>query len=129
MSDYERREIDRTNSTDAAPRTGLPVTGEIGSEGGSFADPTGQVATFHDAVEQVREDRAAESPASQAVRSEDAGAPGGFVRYPTEAPADPSAPAVALEASGRAWRTGLIGAAAGFALGIVIHRFSRRPPY
>ena len=32
--------------TDDRANTKLPVTGEVGSEGGSFADPTLQIAPF-----------------------------------------------------------------------------------
>jgi hypothetical protein len=33
-------------NTDDHRRASLPVTAEVGDEGGSFADPTAQVATF-----------------------------------------------------------------------------------
>ena len=33
----------------------LPVTAEVGGEGGSFADPTIQVPTFHDDVARTDE--------------------------------------------------------------------------
>ena len=33
----------------------LPVTGEVGAEGGSFADPTIQVPTFHDDLPRTEE--------------------------------------------------------------------------
>ena len=34
--------------TDDRANTKLPVTGEVGSEGGSFADPTLQIAPFEE---------------------------------------------------------------------------------
>ena len=36
------------SGTDDRADKKLPVTGEVGSEGGSYADPTYQVATFHE---------------------------------------------------------------------------------
>ena len=36
------------SGTDDRADKRLPVTGEVGSEGGSYADPTMQVPTFHE---------------------------------------------------------------------------------
>ena len=55
----------------------LPVTGEVGSEGGSFADPTLQVSTFEGDL----------GTNAQAVEPEGAESDERDVtKYPTEAP-------------------------------------------
>jgi hypothetical protein len=58
----------------------LPVTAEVGGEGGSFADPTQQVATFDGDVanaDTTGEDRVA----SDVIESDTAD---GMRKYPTE---------------------------------------------
>ena len=116
-----------THLPDRAER-GLPVTAEVGSEGGSYADATAQVATFlgdvarHDgagsrgsaAAHAIHRDAAAqESPTS------------GMVRYPTEAPLAPAVAGGRWLGTGH-WRAGLIGAAAGAAFALVIARLLNR---
>lgn len=44
------------SKTDDRADKKLPVTGEVGSEGGSYADPTLQVAQFEGELGQVAED-------------------------------------------------------------------------
>ncbi|CAN5421174.1 hypothetical protein BH23ACI1_BH23ACI1_08280 [soil metagenome] len=99
----------------------LPVTAEVGSEGGSFADPTTQVATFEDDVARGVGHGGVGSVATQASRMHEVQAAGGgqsrpasdgIVRYPTEPPSSPSASG-GRRTSGIDWRTGLAGAAAG----------------
>lgn len=108
----------------------LPVTAEVGSEGGSYADPTYQTATFGD----ENEPRTIERPQSDvgygvdfaSVRSGGVGsAPGpdaGMIRYPTEPPAPPAA-IEGWKARPR-WQSAAAGAAAGFA-GAALVRFLR----
>lgn len=103
--------------TDDRTEGQLPVTGEVGSEGGSFADPTVQVATFEGDV--ARSGRSERSTAGQAVRSEDTA---GMVRYPTEPPHPPSA-TEGRRLGGVDWRAGLAGAAVGALMAMA---FSRR---
>lgn len=55
----------------------LPVTGEVGSEGGSFADPTYQVATFDQDL-----GRKAEAVEPDKVESD----ADDVIKYPNEAP-------------------------------------------
>jgi hypothetical protein len=99
----------------------LPVTAEVGSEGGSFADSTTQVATFEDDVARGSGHGGASSSATQASRMHEVqaarggqGRPAsdGIVRYPTEPPSSPGA-SEGRRTSGIDWRMGLAGAAAG----------------
>lgn len=57
----------------------LPVTGEVGSEGGSFADPTLQVSTFEQDLERLGTDAQAVEP--EAVEPDKA-----VTKDPSEAP-------------------------------------------
>jgi hypothetical protein len=75
----------------------LPVTAEVGGEGGSFADPTIQVATFENDLRRGG-GPAAESPGvTQAGQIDDAAGgdatgPGpdeGLIRHPSEDPSQP----------------------------------------
>lgn len=102
----------------------LPITAEVGSEGGSYADPTYQVATFGDETEPrtidpagVQSDAAGEGVDFASVRGGGAGTapdPGaGMVRYPTEPPVPPAA-REGWKAGSR-WRSIAAGAAAGAA--------------
>lgn len=100
------------SGTDSRTAPKLPVTGEVGSEGGSFADPTIQVATFEGDVARTRAPAHREAPE----------ATGGFVRYPTEMPDSPGA---AGPRRGFDWRTGLAGAAAGVLVAMAAARFRR----
>lgn len=78
------RTDDRTNPS-------LPVTAEVGGEGGSFADPTGQVASFEGDLDRVESDGDSET-ASRPVRSESVSAnagddvKAGTARFPNEKP-------------------------------------------
>jgi hypothetical protein len=107
----------------------LPVTAEVGSEGGSFADPATQVSTFEGDVTRVRGRGGASSTATQGIRLaeiRDAGASAaaGIVRYPTEAPDGPAAPGA--RTSGIDWKMGIAGAAAGAAVAMVVSRLRGR---
>jgi hypothetical protein len=109
----------------------LPVTAEVGSEGGSFADPTHQVSTFEGDIERTTGRGGASSSATQALRSGGIGGTGaspasaadGILRYPTELPHTPSA-----SQGGRAWKMGLAGAAAGAAVAFALSTLRRRTP-
>lgn len=50
------------SDTDDRADKKLPVTGEVGDEGGSFADPTLQVATFEQDLERVGTEAPAVGP-------------------------------------------------------------------
>jgi hypothetical protein len=116
------------NRTDDRADKSLPVTGEVGGEGGSFADPTHQVSTFRGDIERTGGAGGSASAATQAShRDQMSGSDPdrGMIRYPTE----PPSPAGATE--GRrigtgAWRHGLIGAAAGAAVAFGITRLRNR---
>lgn len=109
-------------TTDDRRSQPLPVTNEIGSEGGSYGDPTMQVNTFQEPQKDAREPGigGAGSAAAYAIRRDDIvaseeGRPEGIVRYPTEAPDSPS--------RRPSWAgPGLVGAAAGFAIGMIAAR-------
>lgn len=121
------REHGRTD--DRRDRT-LPVTEEVGSEGGSYADPTSQVATFGGHGAPPTMDRESLSSASgeaidrAAVNEGGVGAaPGpesGMVRYPTEPPLPPSA-RQGRKAAPR-WKPAAIAAAAGAAAAFLWRR-------
>jgi hypothetical protein len=102
QSKPERGTDDRTEGR-------LPVTAEVGSEGGSYADPTVQVATFDGDVERLRGHGGAGSHAAQEARGMDApaGDDGGMLRYPTESPDAPADP----RRRRFDWRSGAAGAA------------------
>jgi hypothetical protein len=114
------------------PEKKLPVTGEIGSEGGSYAEPANQVATFSgpaspnvppaDAV--AGQMSIATDTAARGIESGDDTA-SGIIRYPTEPPSPPDA-REGRKMSGHPWRTGLIGLAAGTAAWIGVSRIRRR---
>jgi len=114
----------RSRSDDRHDST-LPVTAEVGSEGGSFADPTYQVATFGgDDARPASDDRVGPPPVAGEATDFDAAArsgigagpdpAAGMVRYPTEPPAPPSA-APGREAAAPRWRTKTVAAAVGAA--------------
>lgn len=106
----------------------LPVTSEVGSEGGSFADPTHQVATFSGPANPnvSSPDRASRDPlAGTSVGAADDDTRSGMLRYPTEPPSPPDA-RESRRVGGHAWRTGLIGLAAGAAAVIGISRLRQR---
>jgi hypothetical protein len=117
-----------------APR----VTGEVGSEGGSYADPTLQVATFSGPADPnvgpidaaagnfpIETQVAAVGSMTGPEIADPNETGSGIVRYPTE----PPSPAGAREHrrfGGHPWRNGLIGAAAGAAVLVGLSRFRRR---
>jgi hypothetical protein len=113
----------------------LPITAEVGGEGGSFADRTMQAETFSGPAGVLREQGhgGASSAATYAVRQDyTSGNPiqtepgtAGTVRYPTEPPMPPSA------TEGRRfgdlnWKAGLIGAAAGAGAAVVAAMLRKR---
>jgi hypothetical protein len=124
-----------TRTDDRADRV-LPVTAEIGSEGGSYADPTYQVATFGGPLDQTEGSGGTASVATQATRGAEIAGGGlsagpdpaeGMVRYPTESPSNPVGnPPHTDPRSGLNWRGGLIGAAAGLAGAALVGGLSRR---
>jgi hypothetical protein len=65
------------------------VTGEVGGEGGSFADPTAQVATSRGRLDYIKDEDQVD-PASRPIRSEavtanaDEDVKHGTVKYPKE---------------------------------------------
>jgi hypothetical protein len=129
--------------TDDRANRALPVTAEVGDEGGSYADPTLQVPTFQGAVAYIDSPAGAASVAGDATRFEEVAAggvgagpdpAGGMVRYPSEDPASPrasdqvSSPARPAPNAGRGlnWRGGAIGAVAGLAGAALVGGLSRR---
>lgn len=112
----------------------LPVTSEVGGEGGSYADGTLQVATFSGpaAAQDTRPGHGGNSSvATQAIRSDTIGVGGvssapdpdsGMIRYPTEAPDSPSG--LMGRRIGRAmdWRMAALGAAVGASLAFLLRR-------
>jgi hypothetical protein len=56
------------SGTDDRADKKLPLTGEVGSEGGSYADPTYQVPTFDEDLEDVGQHAPAVEP--QAVQTD-----------------------------------------------------------
>jgi hypothetical protein len=106
-----------TNRTDDRADTRLPVTAEVGSEGGSYADPTTQVATFgNEGQGLVNVDHPSNDSHGYALEHGSDGVTHGtdstpiMHRYPTDPP--PSAPA---RRPGLNWRAATVGAAAGAA--------------
>lgn len=53
---------DQMSRTDDRADKALPVTGEVGSEGGSYADPTNQVAAFEGELKEVGSEAPAVEP-------------------------------------------------------------------
>lgn len=138
MSESNRRDstgrenVNESSTTDDRRSIKLPVTAEVGGEGGSYADPTMQVPTFEGDIARGRGDGGDASVANQSNRMEPIAqggigeAPGpdsGMLRYPTEPPASESAGAGRSTRPG--WQRGLMGAAAGAALLIGVQRFTR----
>jgi hypothetical protein len=125
-------------SPDKRPDAKLPVTGEVGSEGGSYAEPTNQVMTFSgpaspnvspaDAaagrMSTVTETAARGPLAGTSVGVADDTA-SGMIRYPTEPPSPPDA-REGRSFGSHPWRLGLIGLAAGTAALIGVSRLRRR---
>jgi hypothetical protein len=129
----EKNRTPPTQSDDRHDKT-LPVTGEIGSEGGSYADPTYQVATFGDETEPRTLDEpevtnfVGETLDFASTRDGSVGtAPdpnAGMIRYPTEPPDPPSA-TEGWRATPR-WRSVAIGAVAGAAASAFVMLLRRR---
>ena len=111
----------------------LPVTSEVGSEGGSFADPTTQVSTFEGDIHRTPGHGGASSSATQAIRRDQVAGTGkeapsaadGIVRYPTEPPHPPSA-TQGRRMGGVDWRTAAAGAAAGAAVALAFSSLRQR---
>jgi hypothetical protein len=126
MSQHDER--DNPAATDDRLHPSLPVTAEVGSEGGSYADPTHQVASFENNLPRTRGRGGASSAATQAIRTEDVAGGSdpnhGMLRYPTDPPDAPTAQE-ARRMTGPNWRAGAIGAAAG-AIAVVGLEFLRR---
>ncbi len=118
-----------THRTDDRADKRLPVTAEVGSEGGSYADPTMQVATFgNDGEGLVNVDHSASDDHGYALGHESNGGvtPGTdstpvMHRYPTDPP--PSGP---THRPALNWRAATIGAAAGAAGAALAMAFRRR---
>jgi hypothetical protein len=105
-------------SPDKRPDAKLPVTGEVGSEGGSYADAAaGRMST-------VTETAARGPLAGTSVGVADDTA-SGMIRYPTEPPSRPDA-REGRSFGSHPWRLGLIGLAAGTAALIGVSRLRRR---
>lgn len=109
----------------------LPVTAEVGGEGGSYADPTMQVSTFAGPGEGLPRGPGSGGPSSvatQAIHRETIAGGGmsadsdrGMVRYPTEPPTPPSA--TEGRRFGRVdWRTAAIGAVVGATVTLLARR-------
>jgi len=104
----------------------LPVTAEVGSEGGSYADSRLQVATLGDERAAGGADRSGSAAAASPVSSSEsaggyAGPTPGMKRYPTESPGKP-------RRRGRAprWAAGALGLAAGAAGALLVTGVLRR---
>jgi hypothetical protein len=121
--------MSRTDDRRDAP---LPVTAEVGGEGGSYADPTMQVETFQHPFKDQRNQEQGGGSAGVANYALDQasvaeGGVGtspepatGMLRYPTEAP--PATPPAASAATPSGWRLAALGAAAGFVVGLIARR-------
>jgi hypothetical protein len=108
----------------------LPVTAEVGGEGGSFADATNQVATFREPQADRRADRTAVPSVANYALHDESIAEGGVGTAPDPArgmkrfPTDPPAGEVPVRERRFTpdWRSAAIGAAAGFAAGFLARR-------
>ena len=122
MADRSKR-----TRTDDRRETTLPLTAEVGSEGGSYADPTHQVATFGN----ENELRSAGAPPEPSISGEAIGfdtvaeggvgtspdPSGGVLRYATEPPSPPPARGARMS-----WGAVAAGAAAGAAVALILRR-------
>jgi hypothetical protein len=106
--------------TDDRRNIPLAVTNEVGSEGGSYADPTLQAETFEAPEAEPRAPGVggAGSAAGSAIRrgeiSRRSDAPRRLQRYPTEPP-----PREAGSRPSRVLSPGLVGTATGLAIGLL----------
>jgi hypothetical protein len=118
------------NSTDDhRDKQPLPITAEVGGEGGSYADRTMQAETFAGGggVPRVDGRGGASSIANYAIR-QDYSPIGeatdldraGTVRYPTEPPPARVETSRGIGLANLNWRAGLIGAAAGAGAAVVL---------
>lgn len=122
---------------DRADKT-LPVTNEVGSEGGSYADATHQVATFRGPADPTTSP--ADAVAGKLPIQTRAGVVGqpagtgtgdtndtasGTIRYPTEPPSPPDA-REGRRIGSHGWGYALLGAAAGAATMLMITMMRRR---
>ncbi|MEN3337568.1 MAG: hypothetical protein V7647_1244 [Acidobacteriota bacterium] len=132
-NDRNPETVDERGGTDNRANLALPVTAEVGGEGGSFADSTTQVATFGGPLDSLERAGAA-STAGDAIRSEDVieggvgagpGPADGMTRYPSEDP-ESAAGIPTTERRRPDWRGTLIGAAAGLAGAAIAGSLSRR---
>jgi hypothetical protein len=140
---------DAPGGTDDRASRALPVTAEVGGEGGSYADPTLQVATFRGPAADIDLPAGVASVAGDAIGFQEVAAGGvgaspdpadGMIRYPSQDPASapgsspPSRPTGADPASrpsldavrGLNWRGGVLGAVAGLAGAALAGGLSRR---
>jgi hypothetical protein len=113
------------NADDRANQT-LPITGEVASEGGSYAEPTMQVATLgREADTRNNADQPLRDTHGYALRHESIEGVGSetpdLQRYPTEPPAPRARRLAAVN-----WRAGALGAAAGAAGAALAMAFRRR---
>ncbi len=107
------------------PDSKLPVTGEVGSEGGSYADTVSPSDAVAGRMPTVTETAARGPLAGTSVGEADGDPASGMIRYPTEPPSPPDA-REGRRMGGRRWRNGLIGLAAGTAAIIGVSRLRRR---
>jgi hypothetical protein len=133
QNDRNLETVDERGRTDDRANQAPPVTAEVGGEGGSFADPTTQVATFGGPLDSL-EGAGAASTGGDAIRSDDVIAGGvgagpapadGMTRYPSDDP-ESAADTATPERPRPDWRGTLIGAAAGLAGAAIAGSLSRR---
>jgi hypothetical protein len=119
--------MDRTD--DRRDKHPLPVTAEVGGEGGSYADRTlqGETLAGVSGLPRVGRDAGPSPTAAPPMRAAEAAdgprhdadpAAGSTVRYATEPPVPPGA-ARGHRVESPTWRAGLIGAAAGAGAAVV----------
>ncbi|CAN5769808.1 hypothetical protein BH18ACI5_BH18ACI5_24800 [soil metagenome] len=75
MATSDHQHNSETHDKDKESREALPVTGEVGSEGGSYSDATVQVATLHGDVGRTAQ---ASEPGEVTTGKDD------VLRYPDE---------------------------------------------
>jgi hypothetical protein len=75
MATSDHQHNSETNDGNKTDREGLPVTGEVGSEGGSYSDATVQIATMNGDVGRTAE---ASEPGKVTSGKDD------VLRYPDE---------------------------------------------
>src|SRR3954469_25923867 len=94
---------DTRGGTDDRANRALPVTAEVGGEGGSYADPTLQVPTFQGPSADIDIPAGGASVAGDAIGFQEVAAGGvgagpdpadGMIRYPSQDPASAPLPEV-----------------------------------